>query len=282
MKPMRSLPVFLLALAALAVAVPQAGTLLRRSLAADAVDTYKVEERVKQTVKSPLGELPVEVQSSKTLVVKTLKVDAASGTAGIETTTTVDKMTADGPIGDKLGPRPAPVTQKGKIDVRGRTTYEKTAAVDLSALLAGASAAGSGGNFIELPEKAVEIGATWDIVVPKGPYLNDADQKLVAKLVGEKVVEGVPVWVVTVTGTIRSAVDSSKMPGSKEAPATAMRAVSEVDLTGEGWVEKSTGRTFSMVSKGVLRAKIELVETGIVMEATGTIDSTLKLQKPGA
>ncbi len=269
----------LIATTLLAIQAPTP-TLLRRTLAANATDTYKIEDKVQETVKSTsMGELPeLHVTSSRTLTLKTPTVNTSAGVAQFEATMTVDKITADGPAAALMNEKPKPSVQTGKLDVRGRMTYDPAASTDLlSSLLGGSPGAVTAGIFVELPERPVRPGDTWDITVPKSPLIFSQDQHLTATLVGDKIVDGVSVWVVSIRGQIRSLTDSSKFPGAKAG--SGVKVDGTTDLTGEGLVDKSTGRTLQMTSKGDSKATIELLEYGITLDTTGTIESTAKLQK---
>lgn len=282
---MKRLSIALLALSALSVAAPQAGTLLRRTLKADSVDTYTIVDRTNQTVKSPMGVVPVNASTTRTMVMTTKSVDAAAGTGVVEATTTYEKMEADGPAADVIKAKPGPLTQKGKIDVRGRITFERVAqAGGIGTLLSGSESTLTAGSFVELPDKAVQIGDSWDMVVPKSNMVSNVDQRLTAKLTGEKEVDGVPVWVVSVRGIVKTTIDTSKIPGAKpiESPLgpTTFRINGQDDITGEGLVEKSTGRTLLMVLKSQSKKTIEIVEPGLTLESTGQLESTITLKKP--
>lgn len=286
MKTSRSLAFAVLALGTSAFAgLQQDGVLLRRALKADTTDTYTIESKVQQTVNSPLGDTPMNINMTTTYAVKTLKVDDASQTADAEITTTVEKIDVDGPAAAMMGNKPAPIMQKGKLDVRGRFTPEKSAtAASIQSLLSGGGASASSGFFVELPEKAVKVGDTWDIVIPKSPLTFDQDQKLTAKLVGEKDLDGVPVWVVSVSGSLKTSVDSSKLPKDAAQPDSPMGPITaivkgQIDLTSEGLVEKATGRTLEMTSRGTLKSNVELVEAGMTITTSGTVDSIVKLKK---
>ena len=271
------------ALLALALLAQQGPATLRRALKADAVDTYKIEDKVTETVKSAMGEMPLTIGSTRTLVLKTTKVDDGAGTSRFEATTTVDKLEATGPAAAMAGEKPKPVTQAGKMDVRGRMTYDPAPATDpLAGLLSGVQGAGSAGTFVEFPEKAVKIGDSWDVVVPKNPYVYGEDQRLTATLTGEKEVEGAAVWTVAIRGTIRTAVDTSKLPplrGSDPSGGVALKLQGQVELTGEGLVDKATGKTVAMTSKGVMKMTIDLADSGLTLDTNGTIESAIKLQK---
>ena len=278
---MKSLP---LALLLMLSARPQGETSLRRTLKEGSVDTYTVIDKVQQTVTVQGAQIPQAISTTKTYVLRTKAVDAAAGSAAVEATTTFEKIEGDGGMVKALGDKPAPTTQTGKIDVRGRLTLDKgPGGESLQSLLGGTQATAAAGTLLELPEKPVKIGDKWDIVIPKGPLVFDKDQRIVATLVGEREVEGVAVWVVSIRGVVRTAVDSSKVPGVKplDTPmgATSVKIQGEVDLTGEGLIEKATGRTVSMESKGPSKSTIELVEIGFTLASTGTLESSVKLKK---
>lgn len=273
-----------LALLALTLAAVQQPTLLRRTFTADTIDTYKIEDRVDQTSTSALGQVPMTIVSSRTYALKTTTVDAAAGTARFEATTTVDKLDVTGPASGAMGQKPKPFTQKGKIDLRGRMVFDPAASTDaLATLMSGTQGTVAAGTFVELPERTVKVGDSWDVVVPKAPFLYDGDQHLTATLTGERTVDGAPAWVVAIKGTVKTDVDTSKLPSGKgvETPmgTVTVHLKGQVDLAGEGLVDKATGKTLSMTTKGVTKTTIDLVETGISLETTGTIESTAKLQK---
>ena len=269
----------LLALSLLLAQAPSPMT-LRRTLAPGSVDTYKIEDRVEQTVSSAMGQMPMTITSKRTYVLKTTQIDEKAGTARFEATTTVDTITADGAAAAMAAQKPGPLVQKGKLDVRGRMTLDPVAPTDaLADLMSGTQGALAAGMFVEFPEKAVRIGDAWDVVVPKSPYLYDADQKLTETLIGEREVAGTPVWVVSLKGTLKTAIDGAKLPTTKSSGPLPVLVQGEDVLTGEGLVEKATGRTLSMSVKGVSKRKIELTDSGLVLDVEGKVDSTAKLEK---
>lgn len=263
---------------------PQAGVVLRRTLKADATDTYAIVDHADLMLKSPLGDMPSTITTTRTFILKTKTPDDKAGTVPIEATTTVEKVEADGAASDLVKAKPAPAIQNGKIDVRGRMTFDKKAAGEIAGnLLSGASSTLAAGSFVEFSEKAVKVGDAWDITIPKDPLVYGEDQKLRATLTAEREVDGVAVWVVSIRGIVRSDVDSSKVPGLKPfstpiGPMT-IHMVGTDDINGEGLVEKATGRTISMITKTVSKKTIEMVEAGISMNATGTLDSKITLKK---
>ena len=261
--------------------VQEPNTLLRRTLRADSTDVYKIEDRIEQTVVSGMGTMPMTIVSNRTSTVKTMGVDKAAGVAQIETTTVVDKLTADGAAAALAVQKPAPSVQKGKIDVRGRITFDAIPSTEvLSGLMSGTQGAIAAGNFVEFPEKAVKIGERWEVIVPKDPLLYDRDQKLTETLTGEKESNGVPVWTVSVSGTLLTAIDGSKLSAGKTGTPLAAQIEGQDEISGEGLVEKSTGRTILMKLHGTSKRTIKLLDVGLTLQSSGKVDTKIELQKP--
>ena len=270
------------ALLLLTIVLPQEpATLLRRSFHPGDVEVYKMEDRVEQTVTSAMGKMPMTLTSNRTYTLRTTAVDDASGVAQFEATTVVDKITADGAAAPLASQKPSPTIQKGKVDVRGRTTLVAVPKEEmLSGLMSGTQGAISAGYFVEFPEKAVKIGDRWEIVVPKSPLLFDRDQRLTETLTGEKVIDGVPVWTVSLTGTLKTLIDGSSLPVGKSESPLAVSVEGQDDLLGEGLIEKSTGRTLRMTIQGVSKRTIKLLDSGLTLQVEGKVDSKIELEKP--
>lgn len=265
----------------------QEPTLLRRKLEPNTTDVYSIETKVKQVVTLPngMGEQDLTISTKAKYTIKTLTGDADK--IDIETTNKVESVELDGPMANSvpgLNANEPATTQKGKMDSRGRLTLEpaKTSAM---AMAMGAASSASAGFFIELPEKAVKIGDAWDIIVPKSPMTGEEDQKLVAKLTGEKEFEGKQVWVVAVVGTIKSTLDTSKLPKEMKpenaGPMGDMKMIvkGSLEIAGEGLVDKTTGKTVLYTTNSKLKSAIELSDMGINIDSAGTVVTKVTLQK---
>ena len=256
------------------------GVLLRRKLVSESVDVYKMTDRVEQTVVSAMGTMPMTITSDRTYVLRTTKVDEGAGNALFEATTTVDKITADGAASAMGAQKPGPVVQKGKIDVRGRMTLDPTPSSEtVAGLMSGTQGAVAAGNFVEFPEKMVKVGDRWEVVVPKNPLLFDRDQHLSETLTGEKVVDGTPVWTVSINGTIQTSIDGSSLKGSPENRLD-VRIEGQDEILGEGLVEKATGRTVLMTLRSNAKRTIKLLDTGLTLQVQGKSESKVTLEKP--
>jgi hypothetical protein len=201
-------------------------------------------------------------------------------------TTTVDKVDA----GDSLlasllaGKKVDPVVQKGTVDKFGRFLLSTPTTKDaLGAAISGAQNSTLSTLLVALPDHAIKVGDSWDIIVPKGLFTGTDDQKLTAKLTGDKVVDGHNVWVVDVTGQIKTIFDSSKIPSGDDPSSgplgsTQITANGTTDMTGEALIDKTTGLTISNESSGKMKVQLEAPSMGLSGTATGTATSKLKLQ----
>jgi hypothetical protein len=109
--------------------------------------------------------------------------------------------------------------------------------------------------MIEFPEKPVAAGDTWDVVVPKSPVLSNEEQKLTAKFVGEKEVDGKSVYVLSLNGSLKSNINVGELMKANPVPelealgAIDMTIVGTLEISGEANVDKVTGQTISMTMK---------------------------------
>lgn len=259
---------------------------LQRTLPENTTETYKVDSKVNQTIDSQMtGEIPMTVTSAMTYKVKTGKVDPAKGTLDVEVTMNIDKMDADGPLGGQLAEQKIkPVVEKGTLDKFGHLSLTPAVASNDAMQLAMSGAQTTQATmFIEFPDHPVKVGDTWDIAIPKSPFTGSEDQAIHAKLIGDKTDEGKSVWVVDISGKIHMEIDTSKMPVTGDQTASPLANLKilfkgTVGVTGEGEVEKSTGRTLKLTSNGNLKSTMELPDRDMSFEADGTIASTLTYQ----
>jgi len=274
-----------MAIASLALAA-QDGVLLRRELKENTTEVYKVETMTQQTMSLPTGmEQEFKISALSTYTVKTGKIDPAKGTAAVEVINQIDKVDADGMMASMMGKQDnKPIKFSAVMDNRGRLVMDTTKALDPQAMMmAGAQAAGNSGMFVELPEKAVKIGDTWDVVIPKSPMLGKTDQKLVAKLAREDKLNGKDVYVVAVNGTLNIEIDPSQMApasgaGSNPMAGQKMTVKGTVTVSGEGFVEKATGKTLKMESVAKTKSKVEMPDMGLSIDGTGTVTTKVALQ----
>lgn len=283
MRSFKTLFVAALGLTSLGFTQPDQITLVR-TLTENTTETYKVDSKGSQTFDSQLtGEVPMNVTTGMTYKIKTGKVDADKGKLDVEVTMSVDKLDADGPLGGQLSQQTIkPVVETGTLDKFGHFSLKPAPTSDMMTLAMAGAESTEATMFIEFPDHPVKVGDSWDINVPKSIFTGMEDQTIKAKLVGDKVLDGKDVWLVDISGKIHMELDSSKLPPSTDSsnPLAMMKFVMKgsVDLSGEGDVEKSTGRTLKLTSNAKMKTTVEIPDHDISMDATGTMDSTVTLQ----
>jgi hypothetical protein len=271
-KPSRAIVFGALSLAALAAATQQ-GALLRRELKADAKDVYKIETTLKQNMTTPGGDQDLEIKSALTYTLITKKVDTEKGIADVEAETTTDKVDLSGSLASMVpgvGEKVPPFKVEGKLDARGRLTTKLPKMDPQTAMFAASTQTLTAVLFVELPEKQVSVGDSWTIAIPKNVFFGDLENKLTAKLTGEKEVDGVKVWIVAVTGQLKTDTSIGKVMEAvgAEAPGGMDGTIKgTADITAEGLVDKATGKTISLTSNMKSKNSLDL---GMAIDMTGT------------
>jgi hypothetical protein len=140
-------------------------------------------------------------------------------------------------------------------------------------------------NLIELPEKPVALGEEIPFALPSGAASTATglkDLKLAMKVVGEKVVEGQSLWVVTYTGSFKLDLDTSKLPKKPDQPENPMGDITltgNAAISGDGLVDKVSGKTVANQMSVKNDIKVLLQQMGMEMPAHGTITVKLSLVK---
>ena len=303
MKSFKSVQWIALAALATAALAAQDPFMIRRAFTVGATDTYKVESEVKQIIEIPsMGEQDMIMTRIATIAVKTLAVNAEKGTADVETLTKVEKSAMDGSIAAMMGSQdsklPDPKTEKGTIDSRNRFTVAKDPKESKPAEQGGPGSmmsmvAGMGAvsaqqmlTLVELPEKAVKIGDEFAAVLPaaagNAPSQGVKDMKMSIKLVGEKEVDGVKLWVVSYNGSFKLDIDPSKQPkkaNEQASPADDVKVTGTGIIGGEGLVEQATGKTISNLFTVKNDLKVYVAQLGSELPVRGTVSTKLTLVK---
>ncbi len=264
------------------------GITLRKTLQ-KGVESYHIQSTMKQTITLPGGnEQEMGFTSTTAYSYSIGDVDATAGTAPVELTTKVEKFDMEGPMADMMAGEKDKtlITTKvsGKLDSRNRFTKDPNKKVDPRAILTGSATTSIIGPLVEFPEKAVNVGDAWDVLIPKGPTTTNEDQKLVGKLVAEKEVDGKQVYVVTVGGTLKMNINVGEL--MKANPVPELEAMGAVDMivtgtlqiSGEANVDKATGKTISMTIKIKSNQETSVAALGdakIPTVGTSTITVTL-------
>lgn len=273
----------LMSLAAVAVAAMQDAVLLRRTFKAGTTEIYKVESTTKTTAQTPMG--PQENGFSVKSTIKVAYGDLDDqGRIAVTQTTTVDDMQAEGMMAGMMGgQKPPPITTTAKLDVRNRPTDAKAAATDAMAALAGNIDPSSYTLFIELPEKAVKPGDSWELTVPKNPMLSKTDQKLNAKLVEAVDMDGVKAWKVAITGDLKVEPDMEammrSMPQGSPMQGMTMEVKGKMNMVGEVIIAQDNGRTLSASFTAKGNTDINVTSMGMTVAVESESKSKMTLQK---
>jgi hypothetical protein len=254
-----------------AFAVAQDPVLLRRQLGG-AEEVYQVQMDNKMTMGTPMGNQEMIMKGSMRMSLKTDQPDAETGRAPTEMVVSDIKMDLEGlggmesMIADQL---PKEVKMTAKMDARNRVFDMKAEGLDAQAqMMAGSITQGL--MFVEFPEGTVRIGDTWEVVVPKNPMIGNEESKMTARLVGERVHEGSPVWIVAMDGTLKINNDMGEALRGQDP--TGMGIDMEIVISGtttmsiEALVDKATGKTELMTTKMEMDQKTDIRNLGMTMD----------------
>lgn len=262
----------------------QDGLVLRRTLEEGKTETYVATADVKQSADLPgMGDQDMSAKMEGTyLITPGKRADGADKTP-IDLTYTITKMDSDGPMAAFMPQTPPGATKfKGTIDDRGRLVLESStsAAVSNPSTIAGMSMLGAT-TFIELPEKAVKVGDTWKIVVPKSSSIPE-DTTFTGTILAEKDIDGHAGLAVKIEGSAKMSLDLVKMMseagGAAPAGIDSMVVAGTMKIVSQGVIEKSTGKTLRMQSKVESDMKVEMPSRSISIPMKGTTTTEIKLQ----
>ncbi len=287
-----------LTLATVAVAGQDAVT-MRRELKAGTTETYKIENEIKQLIDVPsMGEQDMLITTLATVSIKTNAVNAQKGTADVEATTKVEKTAMDGSLAAMMGGNqdaklPEPKTETGTMDTRNRLVITPPKDKPKNPGAGGPMAMmGMGGMtnmgaqmllLVELPEKPLKIGDSIEVLVPgaaSAGTMGVKDLKMTLKLIGEREQEGQMLWVVNYAGTMKLEMDNSKDPkAADQGPMGSMKMSGKALLTGEGLIDKASGKTVSNSMTINNDVKVFIEQAGMEIPVKGTIKLKMSLVK---
>lgn len=249
------------------------GTLLRRELKAGSTDEYVVK-CVQTTV--PGEGVPGDPHTVKINWNAAYHVDTVDPEKGavLKVNVTDFSFTAEGAHVGAMPPKTR--TAKGTLSVRNKidakTEGDNPLATNLMWLLT---------DFIELPEKEVSVGDTWDVTLPPSIPLGQAKVTLPAKLAGEDTFEGHPVWVVTVEKKGVSTENKVKLQLGPTGETREGKITGKADVSMKVLLEKGTGRTLQVTSKVHASQEMEIEDSPAPTPSTIDYTSTMKLKGAG-
>ncbi|MFN8138617.1 MAG: hypothetical protein U0R49_02345 [Fimbriimonadales bacterium] len=284
--------------AIVALAIAQDSTvLIRRELKENTSDAYKMVIKTNQTIDAGGMQMPIDVTATADLGLKTLKINAEKKEGELEikmSNLKVDMgdMAGAGGGGDMMGELPKEIITKATIDERNRIKMEapKTGegnSNNMMQMMGMMSGMGdpTGTLGVEFPEKAIKVGDSWEVPVPKNPMLGDVTAKLNAKLVAEKELNGVKVYEILITGKIPVDVDTEKLAkanpqAAAQNPFGGMQMIMKgtVDTSTTMLVSKTTGVTLSVESTQKSNINVEMTAQGMTITTAGTTKVSITKQ----
>lgn len=275
-----------IALATVAAVMPQ-GVLLRRELKEGNIEDFRIDLKGDVLFSVPsMGDQQMAITGGMNYGIKLGKVDAEKGVAEAEFRVSDMDFKMEGALADMaqgMPPMPKEAKLAGTVDTRGRMAMKPTG-MEASMMMAMGPSMSSMGQGFEFPEKAVNVGDTWDVVVPKNPMMSDKDAVLKAKLVGESDQNGVPAYEIGVDGAIPFNPDMAAMVKALPADASGMAGMLEgmqmkgtMDLKTKGFVEKATGKMLSLETTSITKASLTIM--GMDIPVSWNMKMTMK-RKP--
>lgn len=261
-------------------AAPAEPVLLRRTFTPNTVDHYKIETKVFQHMVLPggMGEQDVDMTTTMDFAMKYGAV-AQDGSAELEVEASRITHESTAPIPDAAK---NDFKARGRID--GRYLVTDLKAVDGTAetnrLVQGL---GSTMQHIHLPEKAVEVGESWEWHTPPMPALAYQSLQITVRFEGERTVDGRTYHVLVIDDVIPLDVDLKKAM-----EATGQEARGEMKMKGtavmklESLLEKGSGRIFSTMGTTRMEMKVLMEEMGLEIDTNVDIDSKMQFVEPEA
>jgi hypothetical protein len=275
-----------MALSVLATAFMQDEMLVRRSLMEGDKDTYQVTTKVVQTM-TPTdpkagamvgGETRFEMSMSLELKssIGKLSEDKKSAAFDLDFSNIVyDFGSMSGMVPqDSL---PKAMKANGRIDERGRVLEMRMP--DLPSALGG-SGGMAGPMMVELPEKAIKIGDSWQVAIPTADALGAKGSTMTAKLIGIEEYESIPSLLVELTASMPIDADLGESVQASGAPPMKMLAKGKFDMKGRAFVQRSNGKTLRMDLNFDTTTRVNLPDIGIEFDTTGHGNSTIRIVKP--
>ncbi len=252
-----------LVIAALVAMGAADGTLLRREAQQGSTDEYDV--KVSRSMGSGNSATVVKWHAA-------YKIGARDQDKQNEVDITISDLAYEGvnfgQFGDKEPPKNA--NYKAYLDVRNHMTepqpVEKSSPAKQWLLF----------DFLELPEKEIKVGDTWKAEVQPPEMMGKAKLSLDAKLVGEDVFQGKPVWVIEVTGTRVPFTGTIKVGLNSADTPQDVKVTGTIDVTSKVLLEKGSCRTLSTTTKTHVEQELELESVPMQMDVD--VDSSMVLK----
>lgn len=281
-----------IALAALCAAATQDEVTFRRDLKPDTKDSYDVTMKGSQVMEIPgMGEQDMKIDGGYKFALKIMKVDD-KGVAETEIVTSDMQLKMSGSLAEMMqsaGPEmPKEVVSTAKLDSRYRLTEMKMKGANMQMMIALGSSSGMS-PFIELPEKGVKVGDTWDISIPANPMLGDTKNTMLkGTYKGEGKLGEVSGRLIEMSGSIPFTMDVGKLmeemakanPGAD--PSGGAAGGMKITISGtmvvnsSGILDPTTNKFTYLKSNIKMKTKTDLVDMGMSFDGSGSIDMAMK------
>lgn len=275
---------FVLSLALVSIAsASQEGVLLRRALKEGAKDVYLMTMKSKNAISGgPMGDMDFSVDGTMKMTYLFGKVDAEKKLADITLTVSDINMKLGGgsaPMAEgMMGQMPKEIKVEGKMDEFGNIKESKMSGQSMQMQMM--TSGGFSGTGIIFPEKAVKVGDSWDMKLPKNPMFGNKEQTIPAKIVGEKDIDGVACYELSYDGSIPVDMDLSKIAEESGAPGgMEMTMKGTAKIKGTAQVDKVTGRLVMSDTTMNSKMKLDISAAGMTLDMNGDVQTVIKLQK---
>jgi len=270
-------------LALLSFAFTSQEVLLRRELKENTKESYQFDLSGSQTISMPsagVADMPMKFTSGMKYRFELGSVDKEKKEADVRMIISDLKFDIEGMSAPPMGDMPKEVEMKGKLDERNRVKGIEFKNLPPEYQMMSGVSSQVGFWMVEFPEKPVKEGESWEIKYPN-PLARNKELTLKATFKGEKEYKEKPVHWITFEGEILMQGDLTEM--FKDNPQAAMVGKLLIDakyqLTGETFVEKSSGRVLyaQYTMKG--KQKMDMVEMNQTMEMAGDFKASVTYQE---
>lgn len=281
----KRLLILTVAVSCAAMASAQDGSLLRKLLVENSTETYKVTIGGSQNIEVPgQGPMDIAYKGGYDWIFKYKTIDKTKDVADVDVTVKDLKFEMDGGMMGQGPEMPKEIVSTGKMDGRYRLSELKSQSPNMQMMMTmGAGSAVS--PFIELPEKPVKVGDSWEAKLPKNPFLGDVEVKLKATFKGDGKLEDKTGNLIELEGDVPLNVDLSKVLAemAKSGNDPSGGAMADMKMTMKGAMkvkvsvvlDKASGKALVSIVTVDSNSTMELVDMGMSIPTKGK--STVKL-----
>lgn len=265
---------------------------LRRTFTEGQVEKFRIVSQISTSTdlsSMGQGEMSMDIDSSMDATYTFGKTDD-KGNALLSFIFSNIETKMEGPMAEMMGSMggqmPREIKGTGKMDAFGRIfdTKVEGASAGMMQMMTGGSNVWDVFAFVNLPEKPVAVGGSWEFEIPT-MNMFEKGSKLSGKLIGAGKVEDRDVWNLEFTGSPKMNMDIGKM--MQENPAARDSGMPPMNMVMEGTskmkitvsVDQKTGQLVSMSSAAESVAKVKLVDMGMEFPTSSQAVTRISLRK---